>query len=221
MKETHSRPPWEIIGWPFSKAFWSPDLEQREILIGDLREALDTGQAFVYPPGTDTAHKVEALVATLLTFLESLEDGIIPQRLWQELCKGITERERVRKSMSGEEMRLWVLDILSASPAHSISFTFLVSMLASVVSEIAPLRSLPSTPTTPRSPDALLGRGRGLSQDPALARRQQVERKFADIFADVLIRSALPGKAKERKIEVDRRHQILEVFLRSKWEEGL
>ncbi|MCJ1392529.1 hypothetical protein MMC18_005397 [Xylographa bjoerkii] len=221
MRETHDRPPWETIGWPFSKVSWSSDLNQRKALVGDLTEALDTGQVFVYLPDIDTTQKVEGLVETLLTFLESLEDGIIPQRLWQELNKGIEERERAKKSMSGEEMRLWVLDILSVSPAHSISFTFLVSMLASVVNEIAPLRSLPPTPTTPRSPDALLGRSRGLSQDPTLARRQQIDRKFADIFANVMIRGALLGKGRERKVEEDRRHQVLEVFLRSKWEEGL
>ncbi|MCJ1403170.1 hypothetical protein MMC11_006393 [Xylographa trunciseda] len=219
MKETSNRPPWETIGWPFYKASWSSDPDQRKILIDDLREALDTGEAFVYPPDIDTAHKVEGLAATLLTFVESLEDGIIPQRLWQELNKGIAERERARKSMSGEEMRLWVLDILSVSATHSISFTFLVSMLASVVNEIAPLRSSPPTPTTPRSPDALLGRVRGLSQDPTLARRQLIDRKFADVFANIMIRGALPDKGRERKVEEGRRHQVLEVFLRSRWEE--
>ncbi|MCJ1386037.1 hypothetical protein MMC17_009162 [Xylographa soralifera] len=219
MKETHRRPPWEPIGWPFSKVTWTSDLDQRNVLMDELREALDTGQAFVYPPEIDTAHKVEGLAATLLTFLESLEDGIVPQKLWQKLNKGIEERERFRKSVSGEEMRLWVLDILSVSPAHSISFTFLVSMLASVVNEIAPLRSLPPTPTTPRSPDTLLGRARGLSQDPTLARRQQINRKYAEVFVDVMIRGALPGKGREKKVEEDRRYRLLEVFLRSKWEE--
>ena len=219
MKETRDQPPWEIIGWPFSKASWSSYPDQREALVGDLREALDTGQSFVFPPELDTAQKVEGLAETLLTFLASLEDGIIPQTLWHELHKGIEERERARKGMSGEEMRLWVLDILSVSPAHSISFTFLVSMLASVVNEIAPLRSLPPTPTTPRSQDALLGRSRGLSQDPTLARRQQIDRKFADIFVSVIVRGTLPIKGRERKVEEDRKRQVLEVFLRSKWEE--
>ncbi|MCJ1322401.1 hypothetical protein MMC15_007749 [Xylographa vitiligo] len=222
MKETHNRrSPWEYIGWPFSNASWSSDPDQRKFLIDELREALDKGQVFVFPPDIETAHKVEGLAATLLIFLESLEDGIIPQKLWQELNKGIEERERSRKSMSGEEMRLWVLDILSVSPAHSISFTFLVSMLASVVNEIAPLRSWPPTPSTPRSPDALLGRGRGPSQDPTLARRQQIDRKYAEIFGDILIRGPFPGKGKERKAEQDRRHQVLEVYLRSRWEEDL
>ncbi|MCJ1435763.1 hypothetical protein MMC27_005138 [Xylographa pallens] len=222
MKETHNRrPPWESIGWPFSQASWSSDLDQREFLSGELREALDTGQAFVYPPEIDTAHKVEGLAATLMTFLESLEDGIIPQKLWQELNKEFAERERSSKSMSGEEIRLWVLDILSVSPAHSISFTFIASMLARVVNEIAPLPSCPSTPTTPRSPDALLGRDRGPSHDPTLARRQQINRKYAEIFVDVLIRGALTGKGREKKVEEDRRHHMLEVFLRSRWEEDL
>ncbi|MCJ1289875.1 hypothetical protein MMC34_001408 [Xylographa carneopallida] len=222
MKETlEERPPWEPTGWPFSKASWSSDLDQREFMIGELREALDTGQPFVYPLETDTVHKVEALAATLLTFLESLEDGIVPQELWQELNKEIEDRERSRKCMSGEEMRLWVLDILSVSPAHSVSFTFLVSMLASVVNELAPLRSWPPTPTTPRSPDTLLGRGRGPSHDPILARRQQIDSKYAEIFADVLIRGTLPGKGKDKKVEEDRRRQVLEVFLRSRWEEDM
>jgi len=221
MKHEQDQQPWDTIGWPFTKVSWTSTMKDREALVNNLRDALDLDETFVYAQEADTVQRVEALAETLLTFLESLEDGVINGKLWEELSKGLDERERCKKPMSGEEMRSWILDTLSASPAHSVTFTFLVFMLARVVNEIAPLPSLPPTPSTPKSPDALLGRARGLSHDPVIARRQQVDRKFAEIFSNVTIQATLPAKVKEAKVEQDKRCRVIEVFLRSRWEEGL
>ncbi|MCJ1248152.1 hypothetical protein MMC30_005368 [Trapelia coarctata] len=221
MKHEKDIQPWDKIGWPFTKESWTSTIKAREGLVTNLRDALDLGEPFMYPEETDTVQRVEALAETLLTFIDSLEDGVINERLWEELSKGLDEREKSKKPMSGEEMRSWVLDKLSASPAHSVTFTFLAFMLARVVNEIAPLPSLPPTPSTPKSPDALLGRPRGFSQDPAIARRQQIDRKFAEIFATVTIKAPSPTKAKEMKVEQDKRCRVIEVFLRSRWEESL
>ena len=221
MKDEHDRQPWDTIGWPFTKESWTSTMKDREALGNDHRDALDLDEAFVYSHEADTAQRVEALAEILLTFLDSLEDGVINEKLWEELSKGLDERERSKKPTAGEEMRSWVLDSLSSSPAHSVTFTFLVFMLARVVNEIAPLPSLPPTPSTPKSPDALLGRARGFSQSPVIARRQQIDRKFGEIFANVMIKASLPAKAKDVKIEQDKRCRIIEVFLRSRWEESL
>lgn len=221
MKHEQNCQPWDTIGWPFTKESWTSITKDREALVHSLRDCLDLGELFVYPDEADTIQRVEALVEGLLTFLDSLEDGVINERLWEELSKGLDEREKSKKPMSGEEMRSWVLDILSACPAHSVTFTFLAFMLARVVNEIAPLPSLPPTPSTPKSPDALLGRPRGFSQDPGIAHRQQIDRKFAEVFANVVIKAPSPAKAKDMKLEQDKRCRVIEVFLRSRWEESL
>lgn len=221
MKHGQDQQPWDTVGWPFTKDSWTSPMKDREALVSSLRDALDLSETFVFPEEADTVQRVEALAESLLTFLESLEDGVINGKLWEDLSKGLDDREKSKKPMSGEEMRSWVLDTLSANPAHSVTFTFLAFMLARVVNEIAPLPSLPPTPSTPKSPDALLGRARGLSQDPIIARTQQIDRKFAEIFAGVMIQAPLPTKAKEMKVEKDKRCRIIEVFLRSRWEESL
>ena len=221
MKHEQDRQPWDTIGWPFTKESWTSTIKDREILVDNLRNSLDLVEPFEYPEEADTVQRVEALAETLLTFLDSLENGVINESLWEELSKGMEEREKSRRPMSGEEMRSWVLDTLSASPAHSVTFTFLAFMLARVVNEIAPLPSQPPTPLTLKSPDALLGRPRGFSQDPSIARRQQIDRKFAEILAEVVIKAPLPTKAKELKLEQDKRCRVIEVFLRSRWEESL
>ena len=219
MREEQKPAPWSKVGWPFVEETWTFEGKARETAKYGIREALDTGDSFVWPPEMDTSQKVEVLAETLLSFLESLEDGIIDEGLWRELSVGMHEHEKTRKSSTYEDQRTLILDILSASPAHSVSFTFLTFMLARVASEIAPLPSLPPTPSTPKTPDRLLGRVRGLSQDPDLTRRQQIDRKFADVFASIMIRADLPAKGRDRKVMEEKRRQVIEVFLRSKWEE--
>ncbi|MCJ1478695.1 hypothetical protein MMC13_007376 [Lambiella insularis] len=218
MMSVNDVPPWETSGWPFFKDTWSSSGEDRKAVVDHLLESLDTREPFTFSPELDTVCRVEALAETLLMFLDSLEDGIIPENQWEVLSKGMGARESARKTMTGEDMQSWILDVLSTSPAHSISFTFVTAMLASVVNEIAPLRSLPPTPTTPKTPDALLGRVGALSQDPAVARRQQIDRAFANIFMSILIKAPLPAKLKERKTDEDRRRHVIEVFLPSRWE---
>jgi phosphatidylinositol-bisphosphatase len=213
--------PWDMIGWPFRKDSWVSSAERREVIERDLRDALDKNEKFYISAEVPTVQKVEALSVTLLKFLDSLEDGVLNQKLWEELSKGMDEREKSKKPISGEEMRSWVLDTLSSSPAHSVTFIFLSFMLARVANEIAPLPSIPPTPLTPKTPDTLLGRSRALSHDPVISRRQQIDRKFAEIFANVMIKAPLPVKAKEKKLEQDKRSRVIEVFLRSRWEESL
>ncbi|MCJ1411462.1 hypothetical protein MMC19_005551 [Ptychographa xylographoides] len=221
MMGTHGTSPWDKTpGWPFARESWLSTDEERETLVGDLTEALDNGEAFVFRPEIEASHRAEALAETLLKFLDSLEDGIVTEMLWREISKGMDEQEKSKKPVSGEDIRSLMFDILSVSPAHSISLTFLTSMLDHVANEISPLRSQPPTPSTPKSPDALLGRTKGLSQDPATAKRQQTERKFSDIFAGVIIKASKPTRAKEKKLDEDRQRQFLEVLLRSRWEEG-
>ena len=221
MRGAEDCPPWNKIGWPFARDSWTFTWKDRQLQVESIRESLDLSNTINFPPSIDTILKMEALAETLVTLLDSLQDGVVREDLWQELSKGAEEREKLKRPFDTEEMRSWVLDILSTHRTSCTTFTILVFMLARVANEIAPLRSVPPTPSTPKSPDALLGRSRGLSQDPVLAKRQQFERKYADIFANVMVKAPLPVKGKDRVAAVARRRQVIEVFLRSRWEEGL
>ena len=213
MKNEEASPPWDVIGWPFVQESWGFEGPEREAANYHVREALDTGEPFTWSSELDTIRKVEVLAETLLCFLNSLEDGIITERLWTELSNAMVESEKSRKSSSVEDQQTLILDAMSASPAHSICFTFLTFMLAQLVNEISPLPSLPATPSTPKTPDRLLGRTRALSQDPAFAKRRQVERKFAEVFSNVMVKGSLPARGRERMVVEEKRRKVVEVFL--------
>ncbi|MCJ1480872.1 hypothetical protein MMC06_001027 [Schaereria dolodes] len=227
MKEDEKeKPPWDVaIGWPFVRESWSSQGTAREELKSSVREALDTDEGFAFSHDVGVIQKVEVLADTLVTFLECLSDGVVIESSWQELEDGMQERERERERAkvpllpsSAEEQRAWILDVLSASPAHSVAFTFTTFMLARVADELAPLRSLPSSPTV-ISTAKPAGRDRGLSQDPVVEKRRLVDRTLATLFAGVMIRAPLPSRGRERKASEERRREVIEVFLRSKWEE--
>src|SRR5438034_4733337 len=152
------RPPWKAesggTGWPFAADTWTlKDSRQRYTALFNVREALDTNTPFsaAFPPETPSRHRAELLAETLLSFLRSLRDGIITETLWQELEKQMLAREKSRiVSTSIEESQSWILEILSSSPAHSVSFTFLTFMLMRIANEIAPV--LPTEPGVPLFP---------------------------------------------------------------------
>ncbi|KAL4784606.1 Endonuclease/exonuclease/phosphatase [Aspergillus varians] len=143
--------PWERelhgSAWPFEPKTWTlKDKEARAPLLALAREALDTNQAFnqVFGPEMSSLHRLEILGETLVAFLRSMKDGIIPALVWQNLDQQIQARERAKQPpLSWEDSQAWVLDSLAWSPAHSVSFTFVTFMLARIASEIAPV---PSTP---------------------------------------------------------------------------
>ena len=221
MRGAEASPPWNNLGWPFVRESWSSTWEDRHPQVESIRESLDLGHTIHFHPMIETVLRVEALAETLVTLLDGLEGGVVREELWQELSKGADEKEKMQRPFDTEEMCSWVLDILSTYRTSCTTFTILVFMVARVANEIAPLRSVLPTPSTPQSPDALLGRTRRFSEDPVMARRQEVERKYADTFANVMIKAPLPLKLKDRAAAVARRRQVIEVFLRSRWEEGM
>ena len=232
MRGVGDDPPWKVDGWPFAKDSWISEKIEGQKLRSAVREALDTDQGFAFPDEIMAAQKVELLAQVLLDFLDSLEDGVVTEEHWKALDKGIQEMERLKKPLVDEEKRTWVLEILSSppsSPSHSVTFTFLTFMLARVANELAPLPSLPATPTTPvtpttpKTPLRTPTKASSMSsreKEPVVLRRQRIDGIFADIFADVMIKAPLPAKGKERKTSEDRRKEVIEVFLRSQWEEA-
>ena len=147
--------PWmsERTGWPFDPETWAhPRNHDRYKLLSLVREAIDTGVSFssLLPPELPARHRVELLSETLLSFLHSLDDGLITQQLWSQLEQQILTHEKDKRILTPEQSQSWVLETLSSSPAHSVSFTFLTFMLNRVANEIAPVTAPAMSP--PLSP---------------------------------------------------------------------
>ncbi len=149
-----SQPPWKQEswgnGWPFEPQAWefkpSPD---RSRLLADVREALDTGALLnaQFAEESPTFHRLEVLAETLVTFLRSLQDGIITADLWDQLDSHMNTTSK--SGASEADQQSWILEILSSQPAHNVTFTFITFMLARTANEIAPLTNkLPQTEAT-------------------------------------------------------------------------
>ncbi|KAJ5833542.1 hypothetical protein N7474_001853 [Penicillium riverlandense] len=153
------RPPWTIepngTAWPFQPDTWTlRDPYERAPLSALVREALDTNGALtaVFGPEISSLHRLEILSETLLTFLNSLSDGIVTASMWQDIDRQIVEREKSKAPpRSWEESQAWVLENLADSPAHSVSFTFVTFMLARIANEVAPVPSTTSLVPSPPS----------------------------------------------------------------------
>jgi hypothetical protein len=167
---------------------------------------VDLGQEIEIDDTLQLHERLEVLAETLLVFIDSLQDGIIDESLWTELSKTISVQGS--QPLSGDAKRSLVLDVLSASPVHSISFTFVTAMLARLVDEYDPLyRSRPSTPRSPKSPDLLLG-----------DEMRSAEDRYAEIFANVMIKAPLPARGRDRRVNLDLRKEAIRVFMKSGWD---
>ncbi|KAK2766161.1 hypothetical protein FQN54_007677 [Arachnomyces sp. PD_36] len=158
--DENETPPWmcepHCVGWPFKAETWMlKSSSRRSELLASVRDVLDTGGSFssAFDPEISSLHRLEVLSETLLEFLWSIRDGIITKSLWQDMESQILAREKSKKApLSNEESQAWILEVLSPSPAHSVSFTFLTFMLVRIANEVAPVISLPSPTSTPKSP---------------------------------------------------------------------
>lgn len=155
--EDVSQPPWtqepDGTGWPFVPQAWTMDSSQgRSELLASAREALDTGASLVshFPEEVSTLHRLEIVAETLVTFLQSLQDGIITTELWRQLESHIITISKCGTSEA--DLQSWVLEILSTAPAHNVAFTFITFMLARIATIIAPLSLKPTITDAPQSP---------------------------------------------------------------------
>ncbi|PQE10400.1 endonuclease Exonuclease phosphatase protein [Rutstroemia sp. NJR-2017a WRK4] len=216
--------PRDAPGWPFDEKSWRfKDESARKSLRASILHALDADGIIqdTFPPEVSPVSRLEVVAEVLLLFLRSLTDGIIPANLWEKLEADIISRGG-RQPTDTEETKAWVLDVLSASPHHNISFVFLTSTLSRVAGELAPI------PKVRRSLDTAFRGGfdtvkRTLSwkgrapppvEDPAAVRRREVNRAFAEVFAGVVFRGKEPVKEKDRRILEERRRDILEAFIK-------
>ena len=217
MKGDQENPPWDDLRWPFASQKTLEQANAKEHNKACIREALDTDRPFVelISPEVDCMQKLEAIASVLLDFLKSLQDGIVTKDFWTEIENGLVRREKAKKPFTGEEERTWILDVLSAEPIHSISFTLITFMLSRIANEIAPVRRTTEMPESSMEVSER-SRTRIASQDSAQNRRQQVDMAFATIIADAIIRTPEEAKGREPKASELRRMRVIEVFLRSK-----
>lgn len=210
--------PWmKDRGWPFRG--WTSEGNERTIARQMVREGLDTDISFadLFSPEAGSSQRLEAIAETLLQLLESFEDGIITESLWQDVEKGLLEMEKAKNPLSDEDERTWILDTLSSVPAHSVSFTFVTSMLRRVANEVAPVPRAPlkrqGTATSFGEMEAV----RKSNEDPARTKRNEVDEAYAAIFADALIRGPEPGTTdKVTKATETRKRHVVQVFLQSR-----
>ncbi|KAK2630114.1 hypothetical protein QTJ16_000934 [Diplocarpon rosae] len=222
-----AQPPYDCPGWPFDSNSWTTkDKTKREYRRAPALNALDTDENLIdsFTPETTAFEKLEIIAEVLLMFLASLADGIIPGPLWTQLEQDLTLRS-ARPLTDPEEIKTWVLDVLSTSPNHNISFVFLTSMLCRVAGELAPVPKYSwktamaggarSGMDTIKRSLSWTGKSSTMPQDPFVLRRQAVEGAYADVFKDVFFRRPAGMKDKERRINEDRQRNILEALMRS------
>ena len=217
--EEKEQAPWKLeAGWPF--VGWIEEEKVKDALRAQAREAIDCDQSFqeLLSPEADSMQKLQALAETLVHFLWTLEDGIVTEALWTELEKGTIEREKATSVLSNEEERTWVLEVLSSAPAHSVSFNFVILMLTRVADELAPLRGM--TDALPPREGESGSQEQSMGQSQEYSQRQRVDKAYADILADAMIRIPASMNIKTRKATELRRNRIVEVFMGSKLVNG-
>ena len=212
--------PWQHnAAWPF--------INNREGAIteepaADVYEALDCDTPLdqAFPAGTPPKEKLEVLTNVFLVFLRSLQDGVITKSLWEKLEEGFTAREKSKQQLEIDDEKMWALEILSTAPNHNASFLLIVSMLQNLVNQIT--QASKPDPTTPRSSVDLPAspkvsvRRKTLSKVPEVAIRQLVQRNYATVLAESMIRAANVHKTKEKEkvVTKERMTRLVELFLR-------
>ena len=220
MKGEEGKAPWETDpGWPFAGC--STQEQARGVLRERVREGLDTNTPFteLFALESGSIARLEAMAETLVQFLKSLPDGIIPDELWIELEKGMLETEKTKATLSDEEERMWILDTISSAPAHSVSFTFVTFMLSRVANETAPVAQQLQRRVTATSFDDMEAVQR-TKDDSARKRRREVDDKYAAIFAEAMIRLPETLTGRGRKVSEARRKRVVDVFLHSRLDNG-
>ncbi|KAJ5775429.1 uncharacterized protein N7511_000440 [Penicillium nucicola] len=162
--------------WPFQPDTWTfKDPQERAAQQALVHEALDTNGSLtsVFAPEISSLHRLEILSETLLTFLNSLKDGIVTAPVWQDMEQQMIAREKSKAPpLNWEETQAWVLENLAYSPAHSVSFTFVTFMLARIANEVAPVPSITARPVSSSSKH---GKTEHASKDPAAKESELAE----------------------------------------------
>ncbi|QSZ35003.1 hypothetical protein DSL72_007865 [Monilinia vaccinii-corymbosi] len=215
--------PRDSPGWPFDETAWRfTDKSARLTLKWQVFAALDADKSIfdIFPVELPAAYRLEIIAEIFILFLRSLTDGIIPTNLCELIDADVTSRAGNTR-LDVEETKGRVLDVLSAMPHHNISFVFLTSTLSRVAGELAPIpkvrRSLDTTVrigfNSVKRTMSWKGRAGPPPEDPAVVRRREVNRAFAETFVGIVFRGNLPVKERDKRILEEKRRDILEAFL--------
>lgn len=221
------RAPWmDNAGWPFvrTNAYGSAAEaweDQHEDELADLYDALDTDSPFTpaFDPATPAPERVELLATVLMTFLSSLQDGVITPDLWKHLETRLALQEKSKQPLDRDDQKMSVLEIMAAQPPHNATFLLLLSFLQNLVAQLAAAHApAPDAPRKsvdlPSSPQARVRR-RALSKVAGEAVRQLVVRNYCVAFAQVLGRWEPDPKMRERErmLRRDRLARLVGLFL--------
>lgn len=234
-------------GWPFEDTTQVPDNQHIVAVI----DALDNDRPIldVFEPEMPSLLRLEVVGHVLLLFLRGLTDGIVTISLWSQIdqatllsLNGAKNANPIARDPNSETDKNTVLDVLSSTPHHNISFVFLTTTLSRIIGELSPLSlgDLDALRSIGRSSGggfsaAIGGIGsigrRSLSSfrktgaSPASAalealdRRMARERRYAEIFGGVMCRAPVVAKDRERKAQEDKQKAVVELFLRRSREE--
>ena len=191
-------PPWDNVGWPFEN--FESTLQDREPIKEDIREALDMDRTLstLQPLDAGSLAQLEAFAETLLDFLVSLEDGIVPEKLWAGIEVDVVAMEK-SKALS-ENVRLSFLEKLQMMPPYNVSMTLTLMMLNKVTDEIIQALSPFVDENQPRA-----------WKETMRANREQ---RYSEIFANAVIRVPEAAKEKERRLREQRRKALMGVLIR-------
>ena len=225
MRGEEVKPPWDDHAWPFAGHTGEEGHKDVPGVTNHIRESLDNDLPIIQslPLETNALQRLEAVAEVLLELLSSLQDGVITEALWTQIETAIAENVQSKNHAPGEDERMQILEILSTSSAHSVSFTLITFMLSRVSAEI---QSIEATSDSPRvSSDAASRSSKESSrpstsiQDQDKARRIDREGTYANIFARAMIRAPVMERERERKASEARQKHVVETFVRSKWDE--
>ena len=128
-------------GWPFDSSKQTAITpSDRPVLLANIFEALDEAEPLKdhLPDDVPSVQRLEALSEALVTFLSSLQDGIITAEMWAEIDSRLREYEKTKSQVAQDDMQSLILETVSSRPAHSVSFTFLQFMLTRIINEVVP-----------------------------------------------------------------------------------
>ena len=221
------RAPWmDNAGWPFVKTHaqssgsWEDEHEDE---LAALYDALDTDSQFTpaFDPATPAPERVELLATVLLTFLSSLEDGVITKDLWKHLETSIAKQERSKPIPDRDDQKMAVLEIMAAQPPHNATFLLLLSFLQNLTTQLtnanAPAPDAPrKSVEMPSSPQAKVHR-RTLSKVAGEAVRQLVVRNYCVVFVNAIFKAEEKReKEKDKAVRKERMVKVLDLFLGEK-----
>ncbi|KAK5694183.1 hypothetical protein LTR97_009804 [Elasticomyces elasticus] len=215
-------PPWKKhLAWPFAEQCWTErTTSQWEEALGEACNALDLSkplEACLMPLGLPTMQRLYLLADLLILFLRTMPDGIITTELWREVDECLSENEKSKIKIQGEEQRMSIQEVLSQAPSHSVSFVIVISMIERILQETTGTSVGKNEP--PLSPAKRMGtlrRMTGLGKLPAAAipASEEAGRAMAKVFAGVVVRIPESAGEKSRALWDRRKVEVLELFLR-------